>query len=356
MGMAQPWNPWAPPPTTNGLAIASLVLSILTLFGIGSILGIIFGFVSRGQIRRSNGAQKGAGLALAGIIVSFVTLSLVLLAVAIPTFLGVRASTGASVGHLPLASIALGTPVEGGQAPQVPWASKSQPVDTTLTAVPGGVMMHIAGPEHSEWAGLPLTQPPGESMQLSAAVAIIGGTTSNSIGLGCITPTQSEHFIFVVHRSGAWQIALLSGTDPATIVDAGVSPAVHHGGSNQLTIACNAEPGSRSDRRRVRSEWVPSGQRCRQRVLDPVDSERGALFVQWRRHRQLSQCRLLLDLRPASGFVADLRRLPPGSVLTSRSRARGRARWPGSTGASCPLPTGTRWPNRYRIGTPRRPR
>jgi hypothetical protein len=244
MGMAQPWNPWAPPPTTNGLAIASLVLSILTLFGIGSILGIIFGFVSRGQIRRSNGAQKGAGLALAGIIVSFVTLSLVLLAVAIPTFLGVRASTGASVGHLPPASIALGTPVEGGQAPQVPWASKSQPVDTTLTAVPGGVVMHIAGPEHSEWAGLPLTQPPGESMQLSAAVAIIGGTTSNSIGLGCTTPTQSEHFIFVVHRSGAWQIALLSGTDPATIVDAGVSPAVRHAGSNQLTIACNADPGT----------------------------------------------------------------------------------------------------------------
>ena len=144
-------------------------------------------------------------------------------------------------------------------------------------------MMHIAGPEHSEWAGLPLTQPPGESMQLSAAVAIIGGTTSNSIGLGCITPTQSEHFIFVVHRSGAWQIALLSGTDPATIVDAGVSPAVHHGGSNQLTIACNAEPGAdqtavafevngfpvANDVVNVSStQWIPSVELCSCRGAD----------------------------------------------------------------------------------------
>lgn len=32
--------------TTNGLAIASLVLSLLGLFFIGSILGIIFGFVA----------------------------------------------------------------------------------------------------------------------------------------------------------------------------------------------------------------------------------------------------------------------------------------------------------------------
>ena len=36
---------------TNGSAIASLVLSILGLFGIGSLLGIIFGHRARKEIR-----------------------------------------------------------------------------------------------------------------------------------------------------------------------------------------------------------------------------------------------------------------------------------------------------------------
>jgi hypothetical protein len=40
------------------------------------VLGVIFGFVARGQIKRSGGAQKGSGLALAGIIVGFVFIAL----------------------------------------------------------------------------------------------------------------------------------------------------------------------------------------------------------------------------------------------------------------------------------------
>ena len=87
---AQPWGtaPAPPPPgygypgqpvRTNGLAIASLVVSLVgCLCGVGAILGIIFGFVARSQIRQSNGTQTGEGLALAGIIVGFVTLALVI--------------------------------------------------------------------------------------------------------------------------------------------------------------------------------------------------------------------------------------------------------------------------------------
>jgi len=66
---------------TNGLAIASLILSLVGLFFIGSILGIIFGFVARSQIRQSNGSQKGDGLALAGIIIGFATLALTLIVI-----------------------------------------------------------------------------------------------------------------------------------------------------------------------------------------------------------------------------------------------------------------------------------
>lgn len=58
--------------TTNGLAIASLVLGIVWVFGLGSILAVIFGFVGRKQIRQSGGRQGGGGMAIAGIVLGFV--------------------------------------------------------------------------------------------------------------------------------------------------------------------------------------------------------------------------------------------------------------------------------------------
>jgi hypothetical protein len=58
-------------PKTNGLAIASLICSCLGLFFLPIIPGIVLGFVARSQIRRSNGTQRGDGLAIAGIIIGF---------------------------------------------------------------------------------------------------------------------------------------------------------------------------------------------------------------------------------------------------------------------------------------------
>jgi hypothetical protein len=58
--------------TTNGLSIASLVLGIVWVFGIGSILAVIFGFIGRKQIRESGGRQSGGGMATAGIVLGFV--------------------------------------------------------------------------------------------------------------------------------------------------------------------------------------------------------------------------------------------------------------------------------------------
>jgi uncharacterized RDD family membrane protein YckC len=75
-GASQAWpsygfSPAPPRPRNNGFAIASLVCSIVgvILAGVPSIAGVILGFVGRSQIRRSQGSQRGAGLALAGIIV-----------------------------------------------------------------------------------------------------------------------------------------------------------------------------------------------------------------------------------------------------------------------------------------------
>lgn len=274
------YPPWYSYPTatasTNGLAIASLILSIISLLGIGSVIGIIFGFVSRAQIRRSGGAQKGAGLALAGIIIGFVTLSLVLLAVAIPTFLGVRASDSISVVHLAPVPIALGYPEQGGQAAPVVWQARSQPYDTTLTPTPDGVDMRIASPQQSEWAVVPVKDS-YQSIQLTASVGITGGTAGNAIGLGCITPSLADQVEFLIHHSGAWQI--VATTDrAAAVVDGGTSAVIHDVGDYALTVACQgdlARPGQTLASFEVNgapvasdivdvssSQWMPSIQLC----------------------------------------------------------------------------------------------
>ena len=73
-----PSGPWAPQ-KTNGLAVAALVLGIVGWIpcGVGSVLAVIFGFVSQAQIRDSQGRQSGTGLAKAGIILGFVGIALI---------------------------------------------------------------------------------------------------------------------------------------------------------------------------------------------------------------------------------------------------------------------------------------
>lgn len=61
----------APGGSTNGLAIAGFVCSLIGLFFITFIVGIVLGFVARSQIRKSGGLQRGDGLAIAAIIIGF---------------------------------------------------------------------------------------------------------------------------------------------------------------------------------------------------------------------------------------------------------------------------------------------
>jgi len=55
----------------NRLAVWGLVLAILTLGGVGSVLGIVFGARARQQVRETG--ERGAGVAMAAIIVGAVT-------------------------------------------------------------------------------------------------------------------------------------------------------------------------------------------------------------------------------------------------------------------------------------------
>ena len=58
--------------STNGLAIASLVLGIIWLYWLGSVLALIFGLIARKQIKQNN--QTGIGMATAGIVLGAVGL------------------------------------------------------------------------------------------------------------------------------------------------------------------------------------------------------------------------------------------------------------------------------------------
>jgi hypothetical protein len=97
-----------PPPRTNGLAIASMVVSIvgavsllctfcLSLLAVlalgGGITGTILGFVARRQIRERGDA--GDGMALTGVIVGLITSIIGALAiVAVVLWFGFAASGG----------------------------------------------------------------------------------------------------------------------------------------------------------------------------------------------------------------------------------------------------------------------
>jgi hypothetical protein len=80
-----PYPPGAWPPgyghpqgsRTNGFAVASLVTALVGWIscGVGSVLAIIFGFIAREQIKRSQGRQQGTGMATAGIVIGFVALA-----------------------------------------------------------------------------------------------------------------------------------------------------------------------------------------------------------------------------------------------------------------------------------------
>ena len=60
---------------TNGFAVAALVAGIigLTIFPVfGSVFALIFGYVARSQIKRSQGTQGGTGMAVTGIVLGWI--------------------------------------------------------------------------------------------------------------------------------------------------------------------------------------------------------------------------------------------------------------------------------------------
>jgi hypothetical protein len=86
---------------TNGLGIASLVCGILGILGmcgygvggfIPAVLAIVFGHIARGQIRRGNGG--GDGMAVAGLIMGYISAGVALVVILILIFVFIIAIVG----------------------------------------------------------------------------------------------------------------------------------------------------------------------------------------------------------------------------------------------------------------------
>lgn len=77
------------PQKSNGFAIASMVLGIIWIYWIGSILALVFGYIARGQIRRSQGTQSGDGMAIAGIVLGWIGVGILLLLIVLGVSVGI---------------------------------------------------------------------------------------------------------------------------------------------------------------------------------------------------------------------------------------------------------------------------
>ena len=70
----------------NGLAIASVLVSVLWFAGLGAVLALFFGYRARRQIKDSAGSQTGSGLATAGIILGWIGIAIVVTVVILISF------------------------------------------------------------------------------------------------------------------------------------------------------------------------------------------------------------------------------------------------------------------------------
>ncbi|GAA1653226.1 DUF4190 domain-containing protein [Microbacterium flavum] len=92
---------YAPARRTNGLAVASMIVSILGIIWvlplIGSVGGAIMGHIALGQVKRTG--EAGRGMALAGVIVGWAGTALLVLGVLFFFFVvALGASSGARYG------------------------------------------------------------------------------------------------------------------------------------------------------------------------------------------------------------------------------------------------------------------
>jgi hypothetical protein len=69
------------PPRTNGMAVASMIVGIVWIWGVGSIVALVLGYSAKAQIDRSGGMETGRGMAVAGIVLGWIGIAGLLLVI-----------------------------------------------------------------------------------------------------------------------------------------------------------------------------------------------------------------------------------------------------------------------------------
>jgi hypothetical protein len=72
-----------------------MVLGIVWVFWLGSLLAVIFGHIALSQIKRSMGALTGRGMAIAGLVLGYVGIALLIASVAAAVIVGPTTATAA---------------------------------------------------------------------------------------------------------------------------------------------------------------------------------------------------------------------------------------------------------------------
>jgi hypothetical protein len=93
-----PYSAAGPPNSTA--AIVSLVFGILSwvmLPVIGPIVAVVAGHMTRGEIRRSNGQVGGGGMAIAGLVLGYLQIALMILAICAIVAIAILAAVGSRV-------------------------------------------------------------------------------------------------------------------------------------------------------------------------------------------------------------------------------------------------------------------
>jgi type IV pilus assembly protein PilA len=98
---------------TNSLAIVSLICGILFVVPFSGIAAIITGHMSRSRIRRSGGALKGSGMAMAGLVLGYTSVLivpvLIVAAIAIPNLLRAKIAANEASAVVSLRTINVAT-------------------------------------------------------------------------------------------------------------------------------------------------------------------------------------------------------------------------------------------------------
>ncbi|MEO5875833.1 MAG: DUF4190 domain-containing protein [Streptosporangiaceae bacterium] len=103
----QPGSGFPQQPRTNVLAIVSLVTALLWVCGAGSLTAIICGHLGIREIDRSGGVQTGRGLALAGLIIGYLGLLVMILWLGLVVFDWSTTSDSGFSGYPPAGQISV---------------------------------------------------------------------------------------------------------------------------------------------------------------------------------------------------------------------------------------------------------